>query len=140
MAEPSGAMIREGACLCGAVRFRAAGAPEHVSYCHCRMCRKASGAPVVAWATYQTPCVSWIEGTPRWRRTSSFARRANCAECGTPLAWQGDAEPQFIDLALGCFDDASALPPADHIWTESRIAWFDTNDALPRHARERLRG
>ena len=38
-----------GGCLCGAIRYRITGAPVEALYCHCRMCRRAHGAPVVAW-------------------------------------------------------------------------------------------
>jgi hypothetical protein len=32
-------------------------------------------------------------------------------------------------------DDPTWLPPAFHVWRESRVGWFDTIDALPRHER-----
>lgn len=34
----------DGSCLCGAVRFRLAVRPQFINHCHCRLCRKASGA------------------------------------------------------------------------------------------------
>ena len=30
-------------------------------------------------------------------------------------------------------DDPAAVAPDHHIWTASRIAWFDTKDDLPRY-------
>ena len=45
-------MVTDGGCLCGAVRYRLEGPPLHADYyCHCRMCQRAAGAPVVAWGT-----------------------------------------------------------------------------------------
>ncbi|HZT84533.1 MAG TPA: GFA family protein [Gaiellaceae bacterium] len=35
--------IREGGCLCGAVRYTVRGEPFHVGRCHCADCRKRSG-------------------------------------------------------------------------------------------------
>jgi len=43
--------MSEGGCLCGAVRYRMVGAPLSSAICHCASCRRASGAPTVAWLT-----------------------------------------------------------------------------------------
>lgn len=48
-ASAKGALWLEGGCLCGAVRYRVTGKPYHVTHCHCSMCRRASGAPLVTW-------------------------------------------------------------------------------------------
>jgi hypothetical protein len=39
-------------CLCRKVHFRVTEPPLDSGYCHCRMCRQNSGAPVVAWVTF----------------------------------------------------------------------------------------
>ena len=44
----------EGGCLCGAVRYCVSGSPFATEYCHCGMCQKASGAPVVSWMDFHT--------------------------------------------------------------------------------------
>ncbi len=128
--------IRSGGCLCGAVRFAARGQPKHVNLCHCEMCRKAGGAPVVAWATYANDAVSWT-GAPRWRRSSDRAERAFCPDCGSALGWRELAEPGLIDLTVGCFDEPDDLKPADHLWMDSRIRWLKIDDRLPKHKQER---
>jgi hypothetical protein len=38
----------EGGCLCGGIRYQISGEPRSADYCHCRMCRRTAGAPVVA--------------------------------------------------------------------------------------------
>jgi hypothetical protein len=47
-----------GGCRCGAVRFEASVEPNHVSYCHCSDCRKATGAPVTAFVGFAADQVS----------------------------------------------------------------------------------
>ena len=61
----------EGGCLCGGVRYRISAEPHHASYCHCRMCQRSAGAPVVAWLTGRERCLRLDQG--RARRLSLLA-------------------------------------------------------------------
>lgn len=123
----------EGGCLCGRVRYRIDGAPHHADYCHCRICQRASGAPVVPWLTIATRGFKWIEGEPAMYRSSPGAERLFCATCGTPLVFRELADQEMLDVTLASLDDPTAVIPGHHIWTSSRIAWFDTADDLPRY-------
>jgi hypothetical protein len=44
-----------------------------------------------------------------------------------------DRNPRLIDVGIARLDDPAAVEPSLHIWTESRIAWFETADHLPRY-------
>ena len=44
-------MVLNGGYLCGAVRYRLSAPPTVVTHCHCRTCRRATGAPFVTWLT-----------------------------------------------------------------------------------------
>ena len=125
----------EGGCLCGAVRYRISAAPRSADYCHCRMCRRAAGAPVVARLTVANAAFAWIKGEPAVHRSSAEAERLFCAACGTQLALRD--EPDYLDVTLASLDDPAAVRPGYHIWTTSRIAWFDTADDLPRYPENR---
>jgi hypothetical protein len=121
-----------GGCLCGAVRYRLGSEPFDVGYCHCGMCRRATGAPVVAFAT--VPFVDFVvTGAPRRRRSSSFGERWFCADCGTQLAMHVDHQPYTIDFTLASLDDPERLRPAFHIFFGSHLWWFDTADRMPRY-------
>src|SRR5581483_8622448 len=41
-----------GHCLCGRTHYRAKGDPAWSCYCHCESCRRATGAPVTAYAGF----------------------------------------------------------------------------------------
>jgi hypothetical protein len=131
--EPVSGKVREGGCLCGAVRYRLVGEPVVTFYCHCRMCQRAAGAPVVAWATVRAAALAWTGAEPRRHRSSAKAERLFCADCGTPLAAQTLAEPDLLDLAVATLDDPADAPPERHDWESSRLPWFDTTDDWPRH-------
>jgi hypothetical protein len=124
-----------GGCLCGAIRYRLTGVPHSVAYCHCRMCQKASGAPVVNWATFPAEALTVVRGKLREFTSSPGVRRGFCERCGSPLTFRyRSAGKAWIDVTVGSFDDTADLVPQYHIWADSRAAWLQIDDDLPRHA------
>lgn len=130
-------MTIEGGCLCGLIRYRLEADPFDAGYCHCAICRRSSGAPVLAFATVPVEAFVISRGSPQRRRSSDFGERWFCRDCGTQIAMHVDHQPDTIDFTIGSLDDPSLVRPGFHIWTESRIDWFDTSDELPRHERFR---
>lgn len=121
----------EGGCLCGKIRFRVTAAPLDSGYCHCRMCQRNSGAPVVAWVTFPTSCFEWIAGEAAEYPSSAHATRRFCASCGSYLVFFSTKSPNEISVNTASFDAPEAFPPRKHIFVESRIPWFHTTDDLP---------
>ena len=128
---------RSGGCLCGAIRYRLLSEPYDAGYCHCRMCQLTSGAPVMAFASVPRADFLLEKGQLACRRSSESGERWFCGDCGSPIAMIVDYAPDEIDFTVVTLDDSIDLPPRFHIWRESRIGWFDTVDALPRHERSR---
>lgn len=122
----------EGGCLCGRVRFVLDGPARNAGYCHCRMCRRATGAPVAALGTWPLEGVRW-RGEPAWRRSSALAERAFCPACGSAIGMRMTAKPDEIDLMLGLLDAPGAVRPASHIWWAERVPWFALMDDLPKY-------
>jgi hypothetical protein len=64
-----------------------------------------------------------------------------CGVCGTPLFSREAVNPKFMGVSIASLDTPQAVPPTRHIWTDSKVAWFDTADQLPRYpAGERPKG
>jgi hypothetical protein len=122
-----------GGCACGGVRFRLASAPFDAGYCHCSICRRSSGAPVVAFATVPLADFVIVEGEPRRRRSSAFGERWFCGDCGTQLAMHVDHQPDTIDFTLASLDNPGAVRPTFHLFCAERISWFDTRDTYARN-------
>jgi hypothetical protein len=129
-----GEKTRTGGCLCGAVRVSVTGPPSSLNFCHCRTCRKASGAPVVAWATFPLKAVKF-EGKPVWFKSSERAERAFCPRCGSAMCWREFAHPDMVDLTTITFDEPEdpELKPKDHLWMDARVRWLRIEDGLPRY-------
>jgi hypothetical protein len=98
------------------------------------MCQRANGAPVVAWLTVARATLAWTRGEPAVYRSSAEAERLFCPTCGTQLAFRALAEPAHLDVTLASLDGPDAVRPTHHIWTSSRISWFDTADDLTRYS------
>ena len=122
-----------GGCLCGDVRYRITAAPVEALYCHCRMCQRAHGAPVIAWLTVPLDAFAVTKGNPVAYRSSAKAFRHFCGSCGTPLTWREADNPRLVDLSIASLDNPKAIAPTMHVWTDSRIAWFESADHLPRY-------
>ncbi|MBN9004329.1 MAG: GFA family protein [Rhizobiales bacterium] len=124
-------MIREGGCLCGAVRFTTEGEPVNVRICHCRRCQKAMGAPFFARALFDPKAVA-IQGEVASYSSSDTLDRVFCPACGTRL-FSRRTNGTAIGIALAAFDDRNAFVPTEHIWVSEKPAWVTVQDGLPQY-------
>jgi hypothetical protein len=124
-------MIREGGCLCGAVRYKAEGEPINVRICHCRNCQKAMGSPFFARALFPQTALT-VDGETGSYSTSERIDRVFCRRCGTRLfSWRRDGSAAGV--ALATFDDRNAFAPSDHIWVQEKLNWLKFDDDLPQY-------
>lgn len=122
----------EGGCACGAVRFAATAAPLDAGYCHCLLCQRTTGAPVLAWASFPVAAFAYVEGEPARYQSSPHGHREFCQRCGTQIAYRDSQGAKSVDVNVGALDSRDAVHPRYHIWCQSRISWFETADTLPR--------
>jgi hypothetical protein len=127
-----------GGCLCGAIRYEV-DLPEFDSgYCHCSICRRSSGAPVIAWANVEPSSFRVIKGTPKRYRSSPTGERAFCPDCGSQLFFVPSDPSRHLSFMLATLDDPTAILARLHIHSRDRLPWFDTLDDLPRYHDEPL--
>ena len=130
------AALLGGGCMCGAVRYEARGAPSRTEVCHCRMCQRNSGNVFAVYASFDSENVEFLKGAPKVYRSSSFAERGFCADCGTPLTFQYLAARDDIGIAVGSFDEPARVKPDSHDGIESWVPWLVMDDGLPRYRTE----
>ena len=122
----------EGGCLCGALRYRATVPPLRGVMCHCSMCRKQSGAPVLAFVHFPIEAFAWVKGKPKRYRSSKFAERGFCPTCGSTISMHEDVLSDRVQVSVGSLDDPDRVRIDDHVWIEDQVAWFRVSDDLPR--------
>jgi hypothetical protein len=122
-----------GSCLCGAVRYVAAGEEQRFYHCHCSRCRKVSGTGHAS-NLFMQGTLTWSSGEeliksfklPEAERfTNSF-----CEVCGSRV-------PRFIEklgmvfIPAGSLDDEPGLRPQARIFLDSRAGWSCDESVLP---------
>ncbi|UUX48847.1 GFA family protein [Nisaea acidiphila] len=131
-----------GRCYCGTTRFRASEAPTTVSYCHCGDCRRVTGAPVAAFASFREEAISFSPNEGRTVSANPGVTRSFCETCGSPLTGRYDYLPGKVYVALGLIDQAGDFPPELHSHHDNCLSWLHIEDGLERHsgsARSRLK-
>jgi hypothetical protein len=132
--------VVEGGCLCTAIRYRIKGTPLATSICHCRSCRRASGAPSVAWVVFRYSDFALVTGQPVAFRSSAPVLRTFCGKCGTPLTYQHNESLNTIDVTTSTLDFPESFAPTREIWIEHRLPWEPLNEVLqhfPRSSEEK---
>jgi hypothetical protein len=119
-----------GGCQCGAVRYRLMAEPTGVNVCHCRMCQKAGGAPFMTFGGVRTSDFVVTRGAISTFRSSDIAERGFCAQCGTPLTYQGLGS-KHVSVTLGSLDDPNAAEPTMQLGVESRVRWLGRSLSAP---------
>ncbi len=123
-----------GGCACGSIRYTCARVPVAMLNCHCLDCQRSSGAPFASGVIAMVADVE-VSGTPKAYsvRASSggMATRSFCADCGTPLFTQSEANPQFMSIRFPSLDQPAAFKPMLDIWTATAQPWVCLDQAIP---------
>ena len=127
----------EGACLCGAVRYRLTGELLAFQYCHCSRCRKNTGSAHAANLFTRTDGLEWLageehRGTYMLRGEPDFPT-AFCRTCGSNMPAMSSTGRYWV-VPAGTLDADPGLRPARSIFWESRAPWFTCVSELPTHA------
>ncbi len=115
--------VREGGCLCGAVRYRIDGPVRDVIVCHCSICRRYHGGPAPHAACPRGQLTIADEAELRWHELEG-TRRGFCAQCGSRLFWDRP-DLETISIAAGSLDEPTGLHTIRHIFLDSAGDWED---------------
>lgn len=112
----------EGQCLCGVITITAPDKQE-IDACHCGMCRRWGGGPALGLAV--GPEVE-IEGSDKLKtyRSSDWAERAFCGECGTHVYYKLLPTGDFF-LPAGLFQDEVGFEFKEQIFIDRKPGYYE---------------
>lgn len=114
---------RKGSCLCGKVIISAAKAEGKIGACHCDMCRRWGGGPLLAVGCGTEVKFSG-EQYIRAFRSSDWAERGFCAECGTHLFYRLNQDGHYA-MPAGLFDNSDDLVLDHQVCIDSKPAYYN---------------
>jgi hypothetical protein len=129
--------ITDGSCLCGGVRFEAAGAPLRMMNCHCSRCRLGRAAAHATNVFYKLDRFRWVSGEALVREfkvpDARFHTAAFCARCGAKVP-RVSPERELVVVPAGSLDTDPGARPQAHIFTADKAPWFEIAGTLPQFA------
>ncbi|MDR2871584.1 MAG: GFA family protein [Xanthomonadaceae bacterium] len=112
-----------GSCLCGGVRLLVADVDPRLGACHCGMCRKWSGGPLLA-----LDCGSEVvfegEADISVFASSAWAERGFCSRCGSHLFYKIKANGQHF-IPVGLLDDCDRITFEHQIFIDRKPDYYD---------------
>jgi hypothetical protein len=129
--------IRQGGCLCGAVRYQITAEPTFAGHCQCRDCQRETGAGHASFMVFPAEAVQ-LSGTLRHYESTADSgnriRRGFCPTCSSSITSHSSGLPQMIAIPAGSLDDPSVFKPGFVVYTSRGHAWDRIDPALPSFA------
>jgi len=120
------AVLHEGGCLCGDVRYQTSAEPVRVTICHCRFCQRFTGSAFLVEPIFSRGDVAFHGASARryQHRSDSSGKRVTlnfCARCGTTGCLELERFPDILGMCGGTFDDPNWFDRrrCRHIFTRS---------------------
>ena len=113
---------KNGSCLCGSIQFTASNVNVHVGACHCGMCRKWGGGPLMA-----VDCGSEVSFENSHNITvydsSDWAERGFCKNCGSHLFYRLKQSQQY-HIPVGLFENNEEFIFDHQVFIDKKPAFY----------------
>lgn len=116
-----------GRCLCGRVQFSVNKINPEVGACHCNMCQKWNGGPLLAVDCGTEVSFSAQESISRYA-SSEWAERGFCNHCGSHLFYFLKEAQRFI-MPAGLFDQQDEFIFGHQIFIDKKPAFYEFANA-----------
>lgn len=129
--------IREGGCLCGAVRYRVEGDPVIGGTCYCRDCQYTSGGAPAHGQMFPATELIITKGMPSTFSlevaSGNTVYREFCPTCGVHVISWNSAAPKVRAIKIGTLDDPSDYRSQGSLWVSSAQPWHRPDPTMPQH-------
>ncbi len=128
--------MAKGACNCGAVAFEIDSDPTDIYFCHCSICRRATGSNGIAVVVVDNEAFRWTRGEEHithWKKPGADWQFWFCRTCGSSLPGVNDPSRMFVPAGL-IAEGGEDLRVIHHIWVESKAGWDEIGDDGRQHA------
>lgn len=112
-----------GRCLCGATGITAKKLSRDVGACHCGMCRKWAGGPLLAVDAGSDVSLEGEDNITVFD-SSDWAERGFCRRCGSHLFYRIKANNQYI-VPVGLFEDDQRFVLEHQIFIDEKPGFYD---------------
>jgi len=127
--------VREGGCLCGAIRFKVEGEPMISGACLCRDCQYVAGGGAAYAMMYPAEALTITKGETRCVTVKGDSGadvfRHFCPDCGVHLYSYNSHTPEFRAIKVGVLDDPSQFQSQGTVWTASKQPWHRVDPDQP---------
>ena len=117
---------RTGKCLCGAVKFRVKVKRHddgiHADACHCEMCQRLIGGPLVG-LTLEGPPIIEDERALSVYNSSDWAERLFCKTCGSNVFYRLK-DGSMHTVGVGLLDNQSDVKLALEIFVDQKPCFY----------------
>lgn len=123
-----------GQCTCGTVRYAVADAFRYAANCHCRDCRRTTGAAFKPFAGIERNQLGFVAGVDEIMIVGEeiSANDVRCRRCFA-LLYSVVRQGAWVHVAMGALTDDPAIRPRHHIFVTSKAPWFTITDGLPQY-------
>lgn len=113
---------QDGRCLCGKVTFSVKNRGNKVTACHCRMCRRWGGGPLI-----EVECGTQVtfngEESISVYDSSQWAQRGFCKHCGSHLFYRLK-DTQEYQMPVGLFENQQNLVFKEQVFIDEKPDFY----------------